>query len=141
KLGSNGVYVTTVIGPKTARNIVDFFASETGKELLQRLDALGINPLGTGVTADTAGTAEAAGTAPLAGKTFVITGTLSEEREAVAAKIRAAGGTVSSAVSRNTNYLVAGANVGARKTEKAAQLGVRVIGEEELRAMLKQGGG
>ncbi|HOG49375.1 MAG TPA: NAD-dependent DNA ligase LigA [Lentisphaeria bacterium] len=141
KLGSNGVYVTTVIGPKTAKNIVDFFASETGKEQLQRLEELGINPLGTGAETETAGTAEAAGTAPLAGKTFVITGTLSEEREAVAAKIRAAGGTVSSAVSRNTNYLVAGANVGARKTEKAAQLGVRVIGEEELRAMLKQGGG
>ncbi len=143
KLGSNGVYVTTVIGPKTARNIVDFFASETGKELLQRLEELGINPPGTGAEAETEtdATAEAAGATPLAGKTFVITGTLSEEREAVAAKIRAAGGTVSSAVSRNTNYLVAGANVGARKTEKAAQLGVRVIGEEELRAMLKQGGG
>ena len=140
KPGSNGVYVTTVIGPKTARNIVDFFTSDSGRELLRRLDALAINPKGAATDATTTHAPGTAGEAPLTGKTFVLTGTRSEERETVAAKIRAAGGTVSSTVSRNTNYLVAGANVGARKTEKAAQLGVRVIDETELRAMLKQSG-
>lgn len=141
KPGSNGAYVTTVIGPKTAQNIVDFFRSPAGRELLRRLDALGINPKGTAAAAPGPGvTTDAANASPLAGKTFVITGTLSQDRETIAASIRAAGGNVSSAVSRNTHFLVAGDNVGARKTEKAAQLGVRVINEAELRDMLKQNG-
>lgn len=136
---SNG-YVTTVIGPKTAQAVLDFFQSAAGKNILSRLKALGITPSSPdsakGDPGDT-GSATAAGVSPLSGKTFVLTGTLSSmDRDEASAKIRAAGGTVSSAVSRNTSYLVAGANVGAKKTEKAAQLGVKVISEEELLAML-----
>ena len=74
----------------------------------------------------------------MAGKTFVLTGTLaSMDRETASAKIRAKGGAVASSVSRNTTYLVAGANTGARKTEKAAQLGVQVIDEEAFLKMLQ----
>lgn len=127
--GRGGVYVTTSIGPKTARAVLDFFAGEAGQGWLQGLRRLGIAPLG-----DRAATAAgSAGELPLAGKTFVLTGTLqSMGREAAGARIRTLGGTVSTSVSRNTTYLVAGGDVGARKSDKARELGVQVIGEEEF---------
>ena len=68
------------------------------------------------------------------GKTFVITGTLSEPREAIAAWIEARGGKVSDSVSRKTNYLVAGESAGSKLT-KAQTLGVPILSEAELRAM------
>jgi DNA ligase (NAD+) len=136
--GSSGGYVTTVIGPKAAQEVLDFFQSKTGKALLSRLKELDITPK-TAAAQSGSGSGEtgASGSAGLSGKTFVITGTLSSmDRDEAGAKIRAAGGSVSSAVSRNTDYLVAGAKVGAKKTEKASQLGVKVISEDELLAML-----
>lgn len=67
----------------------------------------------------------------------MLTGTLtSMDRETAAAKIRAMGGSVASSVSKNTTYLVAGDNTGARKTEKAAELGVAVLDEKQFIEML-----
>lgn len=85
--------------------------------------------LGVGVAASpTAGT--------LAGKTFALTGALPTlSRAQATAKIEACGGTVSGSVGRNTNYVVAGADPGA-KLERARQLGLPVIDEAELRRML-----
>jgi DNA ligase (NAD+) len=69
---------------------------------------------------------------PLAGKTFVLTGTLPNlKREEAAAKIEAAGGKVSSSVSKKTDYVVAGAEAGT-KLDKAQKLGVNIIDEAEL---------
>ena len=69
---------------------------------------------------------------PLAGKTFVLTGTLPNlKREEAAAKIEAAGGKVSSSVSKKTDYVVAGADAGS-KLDKAQKLGVKIIDEAEL---------
>ena len=131
-----GEYVTTAIGPKTALSVLTFFAGATGKAILKRLAELNINPQGGSAVETT--TEETAQEATLAGKTFVLTGTLaSMDRETASAKIRAKGGAVASSVSRNTTYLVAGANTGARKTEKAAQLGVQVIDEEAFLAMIQ----
>jgi DNA ligase (NAD+) len=130
-----GEYVTTAIGPKTALSVLTFFAGDTGKAILKRLAELNIDPQGGGTEAVAE---ESTQEATLAGKTFVLTGTLaSMDRETASAKIRAKGGAVASSVSRNTTYLVAGANTGARKTEKAAQLGVQVIDEEAFLAMLQ----
>jgi len=75
----------------------------------------------------------------LAGATFVLTGTLPTlTRDEAAALIQAAGGTVSSAVSKKTRYLVAGAEAGS-KLAKARDLGVTIIDEDGLRALLAAG--
>lgn len=125
-------YVTTVIGPKTAQAVLDFFAGETGQEWLKKLADLRIDPQGGETAANGPVTSSA-----LSEKTFVLTGTLtSMDRETATAKIRALGGSVASAVSKNTTYLVAGENTGARKTEKATELGVAVIDEKQFLEML-----
>lgn len=72
----------------------------------------------------------------LAGKTFVLTGTLSMPREEAEAKIRALGGSASGSVSKKTSYLVAGENAGS-KLQKAHELGVQVLNEEEFARMLQ----
>jgi DNA ligase (NAD+) len=79
---------------------------------------------------------EAPQSSKLAGKTFVLTGTLSSlSREEAEAKIRALGGLAVSSVSKKTSYVVAGENAGS-KLDKALELGVQVMREEEFARML-----
>ena len=74
----------------------------------------------------------------LAGKTFVLTGSLSTmSRIEAEEKIRAKGGDVSSSVSKKTSYVVAGENPGT-KCDKAKELGVGVLSEEEFVELLKK---
>ena len=120
------------VGPVVARSVLDFFASERGRSILKRLGALGIHPASTA-----AGALSAPGGAALDGMTFVLTGTLqSMSRDEAGEKIRALGGRVVAAVSGQTTYLVAGANTGATKTKKAAELGVQVLDEAAFVALL-----
>lgn len=75
---------------------------------------------------------------PLVGKGFVITGTLnSMSREAAGDMVKGLGGTFQSAVSKDTTYLVAGANTGAAKLQKAKKYGTQVINEKQLLELLK----
>lgn len=131
KSSAKGAYVTTTIGPKTAQSVLDFFKGKIGRSWLERMNGLGINPAGGNEGS------EAAEERPLQGKSFVLTGTLSTMgRDEASAKIRALGGAVAGAVSRKTTYLVAGANTGATKTSRAAELGVAVLDEEAFLRML-----
>jgi len=72
----------------------------------------------------------------LTGKSFCVTGTLSIKRKEMAELIEAAGGIIKSSVSKGLDYLVAGENVGAGKTNKAEKYGTIVISEDEVRAMM-----
>jgi DNA ligase (NAD+) len=82
--------------------------------------------------------AESIAEGALAGKSFVITGTLSVPRAELEASIQAAGGKISSSVSKRTDFLVAGAEPGS-KLRKAEELGIAVLDETALRVMLRAG--
>ena len=117
-------------GEIMAQSVVDFFALEQNRRLIERLKELGLN-----MRCDTV---PAAGT--LSGKTFVLTGTLPTlSRSEAKAMIEAVGGKVSGSVSKKTGYVVAGEEAGSKLT-KANELGIPVIGEDELRAMIEKGG-
>jgi DNA ligase (NAD+) len=120
------------VGPIASASVLNFFASESGKKILQRLHDLGINPTGNVPVA-----AETTSEKPLSGKTFVLTGTLPTlSRDEASALIREAGGNVSGSVSKNTSYVLAGESAGS-KIDKARDLGVEILNEEQFRALLK----
>jgi DNA ligase (NAD+) len=122
--------IVTEVGPVVAQSVLDFFASNAGKKALRRMKQLEIEPKGEKVSAK-----KLAGL-PLAGKTFVLTGTLpSMTREEAIAEIEARGGHVGSSVSKNTDYVLAGAEAGT-KLDKATQLGVKIIDVTAFRKML-----
>jgi DNA ligase (NAD+) len=118
-----------VIKVEAAKAVLAFFASDYGKKWMARLAELGIDAKAPEKHAPAAD-------APLAGLTFALTGTLSKPRNEVAAQIKAAGGIIQDTVSKNTRYLVAGADAGQSKTDKAKSLGTDVINEERLLEML-----
>lgn len=121
----------TEVGPVAAASVLDFFRSASGKKILQKLHHLAIHPVGAA-----AGKAPATSAGSLAGKTFVLTGTLSSlSRDEASKLIREAGGNVTGSVSTNTDYVLAGENAGS-KLDKARQLGIELLNEEQFRAML-----
>jgi DNA ligase (NAD+) len=119
-----------LIKVEAAKAILAFFASEYGKAWLARLAQLNIDPKAPAKPSSTED-------GPLAGMTFVLTGTLSKPRGEIASEIKAAGGIVHDAVSKNTRYLVAGADAGQAKREKARALGTEVIDEDKLKELLR----
>lgn len=113
-------------GDITARCVLNFFSHPQNIELCRRLTAAGL------VTESTAKKADDT----LAGQTFVLTGTLPNmTRDEASALIKAHGGKVSGSVSKKTSYVVAGEEAGSKLT-KARELGVAVIDEAALLAML-----
>lgn len=115
------------IGETMALAILAFFKEPRNRAMVSTLIEVGVAPV-----------VPAAGTT-LAGKTFVLTGTLPTlTRDEATARIEAAGGKVSSGVSKKTSYVLAGAEAGS-KLEKAQALGVAVIDEAALLEMLGAG--
>jgi DNA ligase (NAD+) len=120
------------VGPVVARSIRSFFEQAHNREVIAQLRASGIT------WDESEGTADASAKL-LAGKTLVLTGTLPAlTRDEAQAMIEAAGGKVSGSVSKKTAYVVAGAEAGS-KLAKARELGIAVLGEQELRALLGTG--
>jgi DNA ligase (NAD+) len=114
------------IGPKVAATIHDFFLNERNLALVKQLKELGLTMLAE----------KKVRTSTFEGLSFVLTGTLPTlTREAAKEMIESAGGRVSGTVSKKTNYVVAGEEAGS-KLDKAQSLGVPVLDEPGLRALL-----
>jgi DNA ligase (NAD+) len=120
---------TAGIAPATAQAVAAHFADAANREVVAALLTAGVQPT-------------VAGGAPggrLAGKVFVLTGTLPGlTREQATARIEAVGGRVSGSVSRNTDYVVVGAEPGA-KLAQARTFGVKIIDEAALSRLLAGG--
>lgn len=116
------------IGEIIAESLVSWFADEENRALLSRLEAGGVHPLLTPQRPPTQGA--------FTGKTVVLTGTLPTlTRDAAKALLEAAGAKVTGSVSKKTDFVLVGEAAGS-KLDKALSLGIRVIDEDEMRAML-----
>lgn len=115
------------IGEVVAEAILAWFADEDNMKLLEELRGLGVWPVD-----------EKDGNLPLEGKSYIVTGTLSEMgREEAEDKLRMLGATVTSSVTKNTTALIVGEKPGKSKLEKAAKLGVPVMTEIEFYDIIK----
>jgi DNA ligase (NAD+) len=116
------------IGPEVGSSVHLFFRQQANRGMIERLRKAGVDM--------TAPKRERAAQGPLAGKTFVLTGTLPNmTRDEASALIQQAGGKVTGSVSKKTDYVVAGAEAGSKLT-KAESLGITVVDEDGLRALL-----
>ena len=115
------------IGRTTAEALYAFLSEPRNRVLIDRLREAGINMVEP---------VEKAEHSTLEGRTFVITGTHAMSRKEITSLIERHGGRVTGSVSKSTNYLVAGESPGS-KLDRARELGVRVIDEHELVAMLE----
>ena len=117
------------VGPVVAGHVYHFFQQPENRKVIAELRAHGVQ-----WPAIKPKQAKAEGA--LSGKTFVLTGTLSSmSRDEASDRIAALGGKVSGSVSKKTSYVVAGADPGS-KLKKAQELGVEVLDEEALIALL-----
>ena len=119
------------VGPKMAESLLSFFAESRNQAGLERLKQAGLNMAAENPAGDQQ---------PLAGKTFVLTGTLAAmERQQASENIEALGGKVSGSVSKKTTYLLLGDEPGS-KYDKAMQMGVSIMSEDEFLALLREYG-
>jgi len=118
------------VGDVVAEQIEDFFAEPRNWAVIERL--LPNIDLHRETPTDSAA---APNQLPLAGKTIVITGALSQPRDRIKAALQARGAKVTGSISRQTDYLIAGADPGSKLT-KATELGITLVGEEGLARLL-----
>lgn len=119
------------MGDVIASSIVDFFAAEGNRRILERLKTAGlqfaIDPDSVKSVGDR-----------LKGQTFVVSGVFANfTREGIKEAIEANGGKVSGSISKKTSFVVAGADMGPAKRVKAEELGVKVIDENEFKGMIE----
>lgn len=116
-------------GMVTAQCVEDFFAKESNRELIEKLERNGVN-----MVEESSGEQNTA----WAGKVFVLTGTLPNYSRSEASEIiLSLGGSVSSSVSKNTSYVLAGEAAGSKLT-KAQSLGIAILSEEEFDRMAEE---
>jgi len=128
--GEEELVAVEEIGEITARSLVEFFAQDETRRVIEKLRAAGVNMESRGAVG---------GAGPLAGKTVVVTGVLKNyTRSAIQARIKELGGRAVGSVSGKTDYLLAGEDAGSKLT-KARQLGVPVLTEEEFEELARRG--
>jgi DNA ligase (NAD+) len=120
------------IGPSLSSSIVGWFAEPTNRELLDRLRSRGVDPVEE--------VAPDSGPRPLVGTVFVVTGALSRPRREVTARLEELGAAVASSVSGKTTHLLTGESTGG-KLDRARALGVEIVDEAGLQAILTRRGG
>ena len=114
------------VGPRIAHSILEFFSEPRNRELVEELRTAGLTMRGKKKERGT----------KLAGKTFVLTGTLAHySRDEAKKMIEDAGGKVTGSVSKKTDYVVAGIEAGS-KLDKAKELGIEVINEDEMKSLI-----
>ena len=117
------------VGPVVAQSIADFLAEAHNREVIEQLRACGVHWAEQ--------QPRAASALPFSGKIFVLTGTLAAlSREEAKEKLEALGAKVSGSVSKKTDYVVAGVEAGS-KLDKAQELGVAVLDEQQFLALLE----
>jgi DNA ligase (NAD+) len=118
------------VGPKIAESVVAFFKQEENRDIIERLRAAGVRLEEESVEP---------GEMPLAGQEFVITGRLEAfSRQEAEARLEALGGSTKDNVTRQTAYLVVGADPGGSKLTRAQSLGTKQLTEEEFLRLLEQ---
>ncbi len=118
------------IGERIAQSVIDFFENQENRILIERLKNYGVQ-------FETVEKINPNATNKLAGKTFVVSGVFEEfSRDDLKKAIEDNGGKVGSSISAKTDYVVAGANMGPAKLEKAIKLNIRIISETDFIAML-----
>ena len=119
----------SAIGPEISSSLVSYFSEAHNRRVIQDLLDSGFDILAESVAASAGQT--------LAGKTFVFTGGLKDlTREQAGKLVEERGGRIASSVSKNTAYVVAGADAGS-KLEQAAKMGITVLTEEEFRQLVE----
>ncbi len=120
------------LGSAVAQSVTNFFAQEANREMIEKLRSAGVN-----MKAEKSEVSRST----LDGQKFVLTGSLETMTRSMAQKkIGSLGGRVTSSVTKNTDYVVVGADPGS-KADKAKELGLKILTEAELIAMLDQSSG
>ena len=128
-MGASPEELTNVddVGEITARNILDWFAQPSAREMVERLRAAGVNFESQRTVSD----------GRFAGMTFVLTGALTKfTRDQATEQIERFGGKASGSVSKKTTYVVVGENAGS-KERKARELGIPILSEDDFLAMIQ----
>ena len=119
------------IGERIAESVLQYFSNAAQVQQINKLKHAGLNFESSSIEKIVEG-------ASLKGLSFVISGVFSTfSREELKEKIEANGGKISSSVSSKLNYLVAGDNMGPSKLQKATELGIKIISDEELFTLIK----
>lgn len=116
------------VGPVMAESVINFFKQKSSQELIKKFKKAGL------VLAEE----KKVGPQPLKSKKFVFTGELASfTRKEAEDLVRSLGGEASSSVSKNTDFVVVGENPGS-KYDKAKELGIKIINEEEFKKMIEE---
>jgi DNA ligase (NAD+) len=129
KASDDQILEVSEIGPSICGSVKEFFSNEKNVNIISKLKDHGIN-----FKSEKKRTVNSFFT----GKTFVLTGSLSKfSREEAGEKIQTLGGKVTSSVSKNTDYVLAGENAGS-KLDKAVNLGIKILKEEDFLIYLNE---